>query len=113
MAGTGLGMFCEERQATVQELLAALQVEGSISSGDEALRTSSFAEAETASNAVKKLRTEADGCVGELDMYKQESAINVERPPDLDDPTDTGEGFTDDPDHGPEIEVPGFSTPYR
>jgi hypothetical protein len=91
---------------------AALQVEGSLESGDPAQKTSSLADAETAGDAVKKLRTEADGCVGELEMYKQESGINVERPPDLPDPTDTGDGF--DGDHGPpDIEVPGFSTPFR
>jgi len=91
---------------------AALQVEGALESGDPAQKTSSLAEAEKAGADVKKLRGEADGCVGELDMYKQESDINVDRPPDLDDPTDTGDGF--DGDHGPpDIDVPGFSTPFR
>lgn len=61
---------------------------------------------------VKKLRGEADGCAGELEMYKQESQADVQRP-DLDDPTD-GEPFMTPEQVGvPDVDVPGYATPYR
>lgn len=61
---------------------------------------------------VKKLRGEADGCAGELEMYKQESRTDVDRP-ELDDPTD-GEPFNDPEQVGdPDVDVPGYATPYR
>jgi hypothetical protein len=80
---------------------------------DDAPRTT-FSELEQASADIKKLRGEADGCAGELEMYKQESKSDVERP-DLDDPTEGGP--FDPPEDGDltgaEVEPPGYATPYR
>jgi hypothetical protein len=60
---------------------------------------------------IKKLRGEADGCAGALEMYKQESKSDVERPELPDDPTD-GDPFNPD-NSAPEVDVPGFATPFR
>jgi hypothetical protein len=91
---------------------AALKVEAGITSNDETMRTSSFAEAQQAGTDIKKLVQDADGCVGELDMYKLENALTVDRPPDLPDPTDTG-GFNGVPEVPPELDPPGFATPFK
>jgi len=61
---------------------------------------------------VKKLRGEADGCAGELEMYKQESRTDVDRP-ELDDPTD-GEPLNEPETMGnPDVDVPAYATPFR
>ena len=71
-----------------------------------------FSDIEKNSTDVRKLRSDADGCAGELEMYKQESKSDFERP-DLDDPTD-GEPFNPpELDGDPEIDVPGYATPYK
>jgi hypothetical protein len=90
---------------------ANLQLEAGASSSNDEITRSSYQEAEKASEDVKRLRGEADGCAGELELYKQESRTDVERPPDLDDPTDDG-GF-DGEGSGPDIDVPAFATADR
>jgi hypothetical protein len=60
---------------------------------------------------IKKLRGEADACAGALEMYKQESKSDVDRPDLPDDPTD-GDPFNPD-NSEPEVDVPGFATPFR
>jgi hypothetical protein len=90
---------------------SVLALEGAINNTDDTPRTI-FAEIEKAGSDVKKLRGEADACAGELEMYKQESKTDVDRP-DLDDPTD-GDPFHDPVVMGdPEIDQPGYATPYR
>jgi hypothetical protein len=90
---------------------ANLQLEGAINSTD-GTATVAMADIEKASADVKKLRGEADGCAGELEMYKQESKTDVDRP-DLDDPTD-GDPFHDPEVMGdPEVDVPGYATPWK
>jgi hypothetical protein len=90
---------------------SSLALEGAINNTDDTPRTI-FADIEKAGADVKKLRGEADACAGELEMYKQESKSEVDRP-DLDDPTD-GEPFNDPEVMGdPEIDDPGYATPYR
>jgi hypothetical protein len=71
----------------------------------------SFAEMQKIAEAVKKLTSEADACAGALDMYKQESKLDVERPEVPDDPTQD-DPFTPDTMF-PDVDVPGFATPYR
>lgn len=90
---------------------SVLALEGAINNTDDTPRTI-FAEIEKAGADVKKLRGEADACAGELEMYRQESKTDVDRP-DLDDPTD-GDPFHDPEVMGePEIDQPGYATPYR
>ena len=90
---------------------SSLALEGAINNTDDTPRTI-FADVEKAGADVKRLRGEADGCAGELEMYKQESKTDVDRP-DLDDPTD-GEPFHDPTQMGdPEIDQPGYATPYK
>ena len=92
---------------------ANLQLEAAINNTDDSPRTI-FAEVEKAGSDVKKLRGEADGCAGALEMYKQESKSDVERP-DLDDPTDGGpfDPPANDDTVPSEVEPPGYATPYR
>ena len=94
---------------------ANLQLEGSIASttgSTDGTSSLAFADIEKASADVKKLRSEADGCAGELEMYKQESKTDVDRP-ELDDPTD-GDPFHDPEVMGdPEVDVPGYATPWK
>jgi hypothetical protein len=88
-----------------------LALEGALTTSENSGQTA-FAEVEKVGADVKKLRGEADGCAGELEMYKQESRTDVDRP-ELDDPTD-GEPFNPPEVLGePEIDVPGYATPYR
>jgi hypothetical protein len=89
---------------------SSLALEGAINNTDDSPRTI-FAEIEKAGADVKKLRGEADACAGELEMYKQESKTDVDRP-DLDDPTD-GDPFHDPEQVGdPDVDQPGYATPY-
>jgi hypothetical protein len=71
----------------------------------------SLAEMQKIAEAVKKLTGEADACAGAIDMYKQESKLDVERPDLPDDPTE-GDPMNPDTDV-PAVDVPGFATPYR
>jgi hypothetical protein len=90
---------------------AALQLEGTGQTADEGSRAA-YAEIEKAATDIKKLRDEAEGCAGELEMYKQESRSDVSRP-DLDDPTDGGPFHSPEVLGEPEIDVPGYATPFR
>jgi hypothetical protein len=68
-----------------------------------------FAEATATADAIKSLRAEADLCVGEPELYKQESSSDVKRPDILDDPTAT------DP-FGPAsggFEAPAYASPFN
>jgi hypothetical protein len=87
---------------------ASLQLDSSIGQGDDAPRAA-FADIEKAGEDVKKLRSEADVCAGELEMYKQESNTDVERP-ELEDPTAGGAfgGVVD-----PGLDPPAYATPYN
>jgi hypothetical protein len=90
---------------------SVLALEGAINNTDDTPRAI-FADIEKAGADMKKLRGEVDACAGELEMYKQESKTDVDRP-DLDDPTD-GDPFHDPVVTGePEVDVPGYATPYR
>lgn len=76
------------------------------SSADAAQGT--FAEVTSTGDAIKLLRAEADICVGEPELYKQESSSDVSRPEILDDPTATdpfggGDGF----------EAPAYASPFN
>jgi hypothetical protein len=93
---------------------AALALEGAIArtdGPDESARTT-FSDMEMAGAEVKKLRGEADGCAGELEMYRQESRTDVDRP-DLDDPTDGGPFHDGIITGDPEFDPPGYATPYK
>lgn len=88
---------------------ATLQLESAVS--DETSTQAAFAEVEKAGSDVHRLRGEADGCAGELEMYKQESKSDVDRPV-LDDPTD-GDPFHPPEVMGdPEVDVPATASPY-
>ena len=90
---------------------ALLQLDQQISAGDDSPKTA-YADLQKASSDIKKLRGEADGCAGELEMYKQESKSDVARP-DLDDPTDGDPFHPPELDDYPPVDPPGFATPYK
>jgi hypothetical protein len=72
-------------------------------------RQASFGEVTEAGGAVKTLRAEADICVGEPELFKQESSADVLRPEIVDDPG----GFDPfDPSGGP-FEPPAYASPYN
>lgn len=88
---------------------ASLQVDAALGAGDDS-PTAVFADLETAGNDVKKLRGEADGCAGELEMYKQESRSSVEAP-ELDDPTANDPNLSSE--DTTQVDAPGYATPYK
>lgn len=89
---------------------SSLALETAIGNSDASALTT-FSEMEKAGTDVKKLRGEADGCAGELEMYKQESKSDVVRP-DLDDPTEDGTFNSPEQQGSPEVDVPGYATPF-
>jgi hypothetical protein len=75
--------------------------------GDD--KQASFGEVTEAGSAVKTLRAEADICVGEPELFKQESSSDVLRPEIVDDPG----GFDPfDPSGGP-FEAPAYASPFN
>lgn len=72
-------------------------------------KTSVFDEVTATADAVKSLRAESDICVGEPELYKQESSSDVTRPTILDDPT-AGDPFNDS-GVGP-FEAPAYASPF-
>jgi hypothetical protein len=80
---------------------------GGAGAGDD--RQASFGEVTEAGGAVKTLRAEADICVGEPELFKQESSSDVQRPEIVDDPG----GFDPfDPSGGP-FEPPAYASPFN
>jgi hypothetical protein len=54
---------------------------------------------------VKDLREQAKACIGEPELYKQESGVTVDHPPFPDDPTVTSPTIEG-------VEAPGYASPY-
>lgn len=81
-----------------------VQLDVAISSENES-RKMLFIELTTSSEAISRLREEASACIGEPELYKQESGVEVTEPVIVDDPND-------DPFDG-EVEPPGYASPYR
>ena len=75
------------------------------SSADD--KQAAFAEVTSTGDAIKNLRAEADICVGEPELYKQESSSDVKRPEIPDDPSAT------DPFGGAgTFEPPAYASPF-
>jgi hypothetical protein len=70
-------------------------------------KQSTYAEVTETAGAVKTLRAEADVCVGEPELFKQESSSEVKRPEIVDDPGGT-DPFTDGP-----FEAPAYASPFN
>ncbi len=63
-----------------------------------------FIEFRTTAEAISRLREEASTCIGEPELYKQESGIVVTEP-----------DIIDDPNHDPfdlDVEPPAYASPY-
>ena len=54
---------------------------------------------------MKALREQANSCIGEPELFKQESGVEVTHPEIVDDPTN---GINVEPG----IEPPGYASPY-
>jgi hypothetical protein len=81
-------------------------LDGSSAADDQ---QATFAEATETGGAIKTLRAEADICVGEPELFKQESSAEVKRPEIPDDP---GAGDPFDPAGGP-FEPPAYASPFN
>jgi hypothetical protein len=57
---------------------------------------------------VKHLREQAAACIGEPELFKQESGVEVHHPEIPDDPT----GTVDPPFSAPDVEPPGYASPF-
>lgn len=79
------------------------ELEGANPTGTE--RVTIYALVVEAAAKVHQLRSDADGCVGETDLGS-ESLTTSDHPPFPDDPT-LGDPFT------PDVEPPGYASPYR
>jgi len=77
-------------------------------SGSSEDKQSAFAEVTSTGEAVKNLRAEADICVGEPELFKQESSSEVKRPEIPDDPGSDPFG----PGKGP-FEAPAYASPFN
>jgi hypothetical protein len=82
-------------------LKAALEADGT---ADD--KQATFGEVTSTGEAIKVLRAEADICVGEPELYKQETSSEVKRPQILDDPAGK------DP-FGGGFEAPGYASPFN
>lgn len=80
-------------------------LEGSSAAGD---KQTMFADVTGAGAAVKSLRAEADICVGEPELFKQESSSEVQRPEIFDDP-----GASDLSEPGDPFEPPAYASPFN
>jgi len=80
------------------------QAESELESANDTTRMSLFETFSQASETVRKLREEADQCIGEPVSGVSESSNSFTGPTPPDDPT---KGFT-----GTEIEPPGYASPF-
>ena len=79
----------------------------SSSSADD--KQAAFAEVTSTADAIKSMRAEADICVGEPELYKQESSSDVTRPTIVDDPSATDPFGTGDGT----FEAPAYASPWN
>jgi len=63
-----------------------------------------YVQLDSTASEIKTLREQAAACIGEPELFKQESGVIVEKPEITDDPTV-------DP-FGPEVEPPGYASPF-
>jgi hypothetical protein len=82
------------------------QLTGSLDSNNDE-RFSQYASLDATAGQIKSLREQAQACVGELDVYKQESGIEVTKPDIVDDPT-----VTPFPPDSFDVEPPGYASPF-
>jgi hypothetical protein len=71
-------------------------------------KQATFAEVTSTGESIKSLRAEADICVGEPELFKQESSSEVKRPDIIDDP-----GATDPFHPGGAFEPPAYASPFN
>jgi len=86
-------------------LKAGLEGGGSGSADD---KQAAFAEVTSTGGEIKTLRSEADVCVGEPELFRQESSAEVRRPEIPDDP-----GGRDPLGGGGPLEPPAYASPFN
>lgn len=91
-----------------QNIFGAVQVQLQAALTDgQGDRVELFTQVTVGAENVRKLREEADACLGEGDLSPSESAVDVTSPDIPDDPTKSGDIFD------PGVEPPGYASPYR
>ncbi|HWO19087.1 MAG TPA: hypothetical protein VNO30_09925 [Kofleriaceae bacterium] len=70
-------------------------------------KQSTYAEVTATAGSIKSLRVEADVCVGEPELFKQESSSEVKRPDIVDDPG------ASNPFTGVRFEAPAYASPFN
>ena|SRR5689334_12830199 len=93
---------------TARSSLTAGLEGANVASGSSEDKQAAFAEVTSTGEAVKNLRAEADICVGEPELFKQESSSEVKRPEIPDDPGSDPFG----PGKGP-FEAPAYASPFN
>jgi hypothetical protein len=83
---------------------ANTQLQAALSKGSDD-RAQLFDQLNSIGENVKHLREQANSCIGETELFKQESGVEVHHPEIPDDPT-AGAPFT----FG--VEAPGYASPY-
>lgn len=66
-----------------------------------------FTQVSVGADNIRKLREEADACLGEGDLAPSETDVDVSSPDIVDDPTKAGDIFQ------PGVEPPGYASPFR
>jgi len=84
-------------------LLATLDKDGQES-------TTAYADVTASGDEIRKLREGADACMGETELSKQESGVEVDRPEIPDDPN-TIDPYETDPMVS--VDPPGYASPYH
>lgn len=73
--------------------------------------TALYTQLETTGHAIKELREEANTCLGESELFKQEAGIDVQRPDTPDDPGTIDPYGVDD--GVVVVEPPGYASPFN
>ncbi|HWU90262.1 MAG TPA: hypothetical protein VN253_23520 [Kofleriaceae bacterium] len=83
-----------------------LQLQAALADG-QGDRFGLFTQVTIGAESIRKLREEADACLGEGDLSPSESDVDVASPDIIDDPTKAGDVFQ------PGVEPPGYASPFR
>jgi hypothetical protein len=85
---------------------AQVQLQAALSDG-QGDRFALFTQASEDASAIRKLREEADACLGEGDLSPSETDVDYTSPDIVDDPTKAGDVFQSG------VEPPGYASPFR
>lgn len=84
---------------------AQVQLQAALTDG-QGDRFGLFTQISEGADGIRKLREEADACLGEGDLSPSETDVDVTSPDIVDDPTKSGDVFQ------PGVEPPGYASPF-